>query len=63
MGVVLSTRFFLTSARNQEIKSEMNGDISSDTTGEKKMKTDRGKLETTTLGGGYFCVWRRYLKA
>jgi len=41
MGVVLSTRFFLTSARNQEIKSEMNGDISSDTTGEKKMKTNR----------------------
>jgi len=63
MGVVLSVGSFLTGARNQDIKSETNGDIFSDNTGEKKMKTDRGKLETTTLGGGYFCVWRRYLKA
>ena len=41
MGVVLSVGSFLTGARNQDIKSETNGDIFSDNTGEKKMKTNR----------------------
>ncbi len=59
MGVVLSTGFFLTGARNQDINSEMNGDISSDTPGEKKMKTNLVNSkprhwgeDTSVYGGG-----------